>query len=205
MDEACRMGDAARKTRLSPEEYLALERAAEARHEYADGEIFAMSGGTYEHSKIAGNIIRDLGIALFGRGCAVLTSAMRIHSAATGRYVYPDAAVICGQPLFQDDKRDTLLNPKVIVEVLSDSTEAYDRGDKFAQYRTIASFRTYVLASQKEPRIEVFSRQPDDSWLLRVYGPGEQAALSDVDAFLEVDRIYQDVQQMSVSSGTPNL
>jgi len=204
MDEASGMGDAALKIRLSPEEYLAVERAAEERHEYADGEIYAMSGGTYEHSKIAGNIIRDLGIALLGRGCAVLTSDMRIHIAATNRYLYPDAAVVCGQPLFQDNKRDTLLNPKLCVEVLSDSSEAYDRGDKFAQYRTIVSFRTYVLASQKEARIEVFSRQPDDSWVLRVHGPGERAALADVDAFLEVDRIYHEVLGASASSGTSN-
>src|SRR5205085_2023663 len=108
--------------------------------------IFAMSGGTIEHSTVAGNIIRDLGIALFDRRCRVLTSDMRIHITATGRFVYPDVAAVCDRPEFFDERRDTLLNPKLVVEVLSDSSEAHDRGEKFAQYRTIASLKTYVLA-----------------------------------------------------------
>ncbi len=194
------MGSAAPKVGLSPDEYLAFERGADERHEYADGEIFAMSGGTIEHATIAGNIIRDLGVALFGGACRVLTSDMRIHIAATGRYVYSDALVVCGPPRFQDDKRDTLLNPRLVIEVLSDSSEAYDRGDKFAQYRSIDSLRTYLLASQKAPRIEVFLRQPDDSWVLRIYGPGERAPLGEVNAFLDVDRIYQNVLATPVAS-----
>lgn len=203
MDEAWSMGQAVLQTRLSPEEYLAFERAAEERHEYADGEIFAMSGGTIAHSAIAGNIARELGIALSGRGCLVLNPDMRIHVAATGRYVYADASVLCGKPLFHDDRRDTILNPKLIVEVLSDSTEAYDRGDKFAGYRTIASLRTYVLASQKEPHIEIFTRQPDDSWLLRVHGPGERAALPDVDVLLDIDRVYDSVVLELLTGASP--
>ena len=200
MDEAGVMGDPALKGKLSPEEYLAFERSSEQRHEYADGEIFAMSGGTFEHALIAGHILRDLGSALIDRGCSVLTSDMRIHIAATGRYVYPDSSVVCGQPQFLDKERDTLLNPQVIVEVLSDSTEGYDRGDKFDQYRTIPTFRTYVLASQKTPRIEVFSRQPDNSWVLRVYGPGEQAALPGLDVALDVDRVYRGALTMPPSA-----
>ena len=196
MDEAWRRGHAVEQTRLSPKEYLAFERAAEGRHEYANGEIFAMSGGTIEHSAIAGNIARELGIALSDRGCLVLNPDMRIHVVATSRYVYADASVLCENPLFLDDRRDTILNPKLVVEVLSDSSEAYDRGDKFAGYRTIASLRTYVLASQKEPRVEVFSRQPDGSWLLRVYGPGERAALPDIDTLLDVDRVYRGVLEL---------
>ncbi|MEZ4301600.1 MAG: Uma2 family endonuclease [Polyangiaceae bacterium] len=180
-------------TKLSPEEYLAFERAAEQKHEYADGEIFAMSGGTFEHSAVAGNIIGELRSLLFERACSVLTSDMRIHIPAKGRYVYPDASVVCERPRFLDDQRDTLLNPQVIVEVLSDSTEGYDRGDKFDQYRTITAFRVYVLASPKAPHIEVFSRQPDDSWVLRVYGPGQRAALPGLDVSLEVDRVYRGV------------
>jgi Uma2 family endonuclease len=199
MEEAWGMGDAALKIRMSPGEYLAFERASEERHEYADGEIFAMSGGTIQHAAIAGNIIRDLGIALRGRGCRVLTSDMRIHIPATGRYVYPDAAVVCGQAKLQDEHSDTLLNPRLIVEVLSDSSEAYDRGDKFDQYRTIESLRTYVIASQKGPRIEVFSRQSGDSWLLRVYGPGQRAALQDLEVFLDVDLVYKDALEPPAS------
>jgi Uma2 family endonuclease len=187
------MGQAAVRTKLSPQEYLDLERAAEQRHEYADGEIFAMAGGTLEHSAVAANLLGELRNALLGRGCRVLSSDMRIKIAATGRYLYPDASVLCGRPEFEDTTRDTLLNPTAIVEVLSDSTEAYDRGDKFAQYRTIPSLREYVLSSQKEPRVEVFTRQPDGSWILRIYGAGARAALGSIGCEIEVDRLYLEV------------
>ncbi len=193
MDEAAGMGRAVLQARLSPEEYLAFERASEDRHEYADGEIFAMSGGTIAHSEITGNIYGELRNAVRPRGCRVLNGDMRIHIEATGRYVYADALILCDKPLFHDGRMDTLLNPKLVVEVLSDSTEAYDRGDKFAGYRTIPSLRTYVLASQKEPRIEVFSRQADGSWVLRAYGPGERAVLTDIDVLLDVDAVYAGV------------
>jgi Uma2 family endonuclease len=129
------MGHAALRTRLTPQEYLAFERSAEQRHEYADGEIFAMPGGTREHSLIAGNVYGELSTALLERRCEVHGSDMRIKIPATERYVYPDASVVCGRPVFDDDTRDTLVNPVVIVEVLSDSSEAYDRGDKFGHYR----------------------------------------------------------------------
>jgi Uma2 family endonuclease len=184
------MGHAAARARLSPEEYLELERSSDQRHEYADGEVFAMAGGSLEHSTIAANILGELRNAVLGRGCRVLTSDMRIKISATGRYVYPDGSVVCGRPELEGDKRDTLLNPTVIVEVLSDSTEAYDRGDKFAQYRTLPSLREFVLASQKEPRIEVFTWQPDGSWVLRVFGEGERAALASIGCDIEVVRAY---------------
>jgi len=194
------MGHAAVRTGLSPEEYLALERSSERRHEYADGEIFAMSGGSEEHSLLAGNVIREIGNAVSDRGCRVLTSDMRIKITARNRYVYPDASVVCDRSAFEDDKRDTLLNPLVLVEVLSDSSEAYDRGDKFAQYRTIPSLSEYVLLSQKEPRIEVFTRQPDGGWMLRSYGPGERAALTSLACELDVDRAYLNVFREPASS-----
>jgi Uma2 family endonuclease len=187
------MGHAAMKTGLSPEEYLAFERSSELRHEYADGEIFAMSGGTAEHSLLAGNVNFELRVAVAARGCLVFTSDMRLKIADRNRYVYPDVSVVCERPTFEDDKRDTLQNPLVIVEVLSDSTEAYDRGDKFAQYRSISSMSEYVLLSQKEPRIEVFTRQPDGGWLLRSYGPGERAALASLTCELDVDTVYKNV------------
>ena len=187
------MGDAAAVRKLSPAEYLAFERSSETKHEYADGEIFAMSGGTFAHSAIAANIGRLLGTALEERGCTTLTSDMRIHVPATGRYVYPDGSIVCGPPSFQDEQQDTLLNPVVIVEVLSDSTEAYDRGDKFAGYQSIPSLRHYVIASQKVARIEVFTRQSDGSWILRNYGPGEHAELSAAGCAIDVDRVYRSV------------
>ncbi len=110
-----------------------------------------MSGGTAEHSAISLNLMAELRGALSGQKCRPFESNMRVHIPATGRYLYPDGSIACGRPQFKDEARDTLLNPRVIVEVLSDSTEAYDRGDKFASYRTVTSFEEYVIASQKQP------------------------------------------------------
>ncbi|MCK6586049.1 MAG: Uma2 family endonuclease [Polyangiaceae bacterium] len=187
------MGQAAVRTGVSPAEYLVFERSSEMKHEYADGEIFAMSGGTAEHSLVAGNVIRELGNAVADRGCRVLTSDMRVKIPGRARYVYPDASVVCERPIFEDDKRDTLLNPRLVIEVLSESSEAYDRGDKFRQYQTIPSVLEYVLLSQTEPRIEVFTRQGDGGWLLRAYGPGERVALASLACEFDVDRTYKDV------------
>jgi Uma2 family endonuclease len=184
------MGQAALRTKASEQDYLAFERAAEERHEYADGEIFAMSGGSWEHSLIASNINRELGTALLERRCAVHGSDMRVHIPSTGRYTYADVLVVCDRPVFTDEARDTLENPVVIVEVLSDSTERYDRGDKFEQYQTVASLRDYVLVSQKKARIEHFRKQADGTWVLRVAGPGDRIVLESVGCELLVDRAY---------------
>lgn len=195
------MGQAALRVGLSEQEYLAFERAADEKHEYAAGEIFAMSGGTLEHNAIAANILGELGNGLAGKGgCRVLTSDMRVHIPANRRYVYPDGSIVCGRAELMDDARDTLLNPRVVIEVLSDSTEAYDRGDKFAAYQSIPSLQEYVLLSQKRPRIEVLTRQSDASWTLRIYGPGERAALRSVACAVEVDKVYADVLQDLKSS-----
>ncbi|WP_434043297.1 MULTISPECIES: Uma2 family endonuclease [Sorangium] len=187
------MGQAATRTRLSPAEYLAFERASEQKHEYANGEIFATPGCTREHSLLAGNIQRELGNALLERACEVHTSDMRVKITSTGRYVYPDASVVCGNPVFEDAEVDTLLNPNVIVEVLSDSSEAYDRGDKFAQYRSVPSNMEYVVVSQKEVRIEHFQRQPDGRWLLSILGSGMQLELESIGVVIGVDRVYRKV------------
>ncbi len=184
------MGEAALRTKVSEQEYLAFERAAEERHEYANGEIFAMSGGAWEHSLIASNINGELRSAMLKRRCSAHGSDMRIHIPSTGRYTYADALVVCGQPLFTDEVRDTLVNPIVIVEVLSDSTEKYDRGDKFEQYQTIASFQDYVLVSQKKVRIEHFRKQADGTWVLRASGPGERVVLESIGCELAVDMAY---------------
>jgi Uma2 family endonuclease len=175
---------------MSPEEYLAFERASEQRHEYADGEIFAMAGGTREHSLTATNIVGELRAALRGRRCEVHGSDLRIKVPSTGRYVYSDGVVVCGRAVFEDETRDTLLNPLVIVEVLSDSSEAYDRGDKFLQYQSIPSIKDYVLASQKEARIEHFRRLPDGTWLLRILRPGERLVLESTGCEIAVDDAY---------------
>lgn len=184
------MGQPALDIGLSPADYLAFERTSEMKHEYADGEIFAMSGGTREHSLLAGNILGELRLALLERRCEVYTSDMRVQIPSTRRYVYPDVSVVCSQPLFADDERDTLLNPSVVVEVLSDSSESYDRGDKFAQYRTLASIKEYVLVSQKTVLIEHFRRHTDGTWVFSVLGPGERLVLPTIECSIEVDRAY---------------
>ena len=184
------MGRPALQNRLSPAEYLVFERSSHEKHEYANGELFAVSGGTREHSLLQGNIQRELGNALLERPCEVHTADMRVKIAASGRYVYPDASVVCGEPRFEDAHVDTLVNPSVVVEVLSESSEAYDRGDKFAQYQRAASISDYVLISQTEARVEHFRRQPDGRWLLTVLGPGTTLALESIGVNVAVDRIY---------------
>ncbi len=184
------MGQPAIRSGLTPAEYLACERASPEKHEYADGEMFAMAGCSREHSLITGSILRELGSALLDRPCEVHTSDMRIKIASRGRYVYPDASVVCGDPVFEDAEVDTLLNPKLIIEVLSDSTEAYDRGDKFDQYRSIPSLTDYVLISQKAMRLEHFERQPDARWLLTIVGPGESLAIESIGVTVEIERLY---------------
>jgi Uma2 family endonuclease len=153
------------KTKITPQVYLELERKAEIKSEYLDGEMFAMTEVWLEHNTIVVNIVTELNVQFKGRPCGVYASDMRTKVSPTGLYTYPDAIALCGEPRFEDDHFDTLINPQLIIEVLSDSTESYDRGKKFAHYRTIDSLREYVLVSQTECRIERFARQDDGNWL----------------------------------------
>src|SRR5437016_3013728 len=155
-----------RISKLTPAEYLAIERAAELRSEYYRGEMFAMAGGSARHSRIKTNVLVELGVRLKGHECAPYDSDLRVCVAATGLYTYPDASVICGPLEFDDEHRDTVLNPTVLVEVLSESSEAYDRGKKFNHYRRIESLQEYLLVSQDEPKIEHYLRCDDGSWKL---------------------------------------
>lgn len=182
------MGQVAEKLPMTPTEYLAFERSSNEKHEYVNGEIFAMSGGTREHSLLSTSVARELGNALLERPCEVHGSDMKIKTASD--YHYADALVICGAPVFEDQTRDVVLNPKVIVEVLSDSTERYDRGDKFTSYRTLESLQDYVLVSQKSVQVEHFRRLPDGQWLYRALGPGERLALESVGCAIPIDGIY---------------
>lgn len=162
------MGLAQTVALISEADYLKTERLAPHKREYYDGEVFAMAGGSRQHSLIAANVIGELRNRLArGRGCVVYDSNLRVKVEATGLYTYPDVTVACGRHRFTDAAQDTLLNPTVLVEVLSDSTEAYDRGKKFEHYRQIPSLRAYLLVSQREPRVEMFARQPDGQWLWR--------------------------------------
>src|SRR2546426_11011230 len=152
--------------RLTEAEYLELERAAEFKSEFFEGEMFAMAGGTPQHSLIGTNLARELGNRLAGGRCLAYNGDLRIKIEATGLCTYPDLSVICGPLRFAEGTNDTVVNPTMVVEVLSDSTEAYDRGKKFEHYRQIPTLQAYLLVSQKEPRIEQFTRQPDGRWVL---------------------------------------
>lgn len=158
-----------RNTLVTPEEYLAAERKAETRSEYFAGEVFAMVGASKRHNLIAANIIRVLGNGLLERPCNVYPSDMRVKVSATGKYTYPDVVAACEPELFDDAENDTLLNPLVIIEVLSASTEAYDRGKKFEQYQQIASLTEYILVAQEPYRIEQYVRQSDKEWRYSEY------------------------------------
>jgi len=151
---------------ISVTDYLAAERQAETKSEYLDGEVFAMSGASRSHNLIALNAAASMHGQLKGRPCETYAGDMRVHIPATGFYTYPDVTVVCGEPRFDDSELDTLLNPTLLIEVLSPSTEGYDRGKKFAHYRTLDSLREYVLVAQEEVRVEVFTRREDGHWLL---------------------------------------
>ncbi len=184
-----------RKTHLTPEEYLALERKAGIRSEYLDGDMVAMSGGTREHNLIVGNIVRELGIQLKDRPCEIYPSVMRVKVSATGLYTYPDITMVCGDPQFEDARRDTLLNPVLIVEVLSESTESYDRGAKFAHYRKVPSVIEYVLVSQRQYSIEQYARQSNGPWLRsEVRGTKGKLDLPSIQCSIELAEIYERVE-----------
>ena len=153
------------RTYLTPGEYLAFERKATTKHEYLLGEIVAMSGASFTHNFITGDIFGELREQLKGRKCKAATSDMRVKVSGTSSYFYPDVVVFCGEPLAEDNQFDTLLNPTVIVEVLSPSTEAYDRGEKFAHYQQLASLQEYVLVSQDKVHVEHYLRQ-GSQWVL---------------------------------------
>jgi Uma2 family endonuclease len=154
------------KTYLPPEEYLAIERQAEYKSEYLAGEVFAMVGASRKHNLITVNIIVALGQQLRDKPYELYPSDMRVRVPAKGLYTYPDVAVACGEPNFEDNYFDTLLNPTLIVEVLSPSTASYDRTKQFGHYRKIDSLAEYLLVAQDEYKIEQYVKQPDQRWLL---------------------------------------
>ena len=154
------------KARVTVADYLSMDRASSEKHEFAFGEIYAMGGASARHVEIVGNIAGELGNRLRQRPHRVYSTDLRLCVDADHRYTYPDVVVVCGQPQFLDDQLDTLLNPDLIVEVLSESTRNYDRGDKFQQYRGIPSFREYLLVDQAKAHVERYSKQQDGTWSL---------------------------------------
>src|ERR1700722_11097606 len=155
-----------RTTLLTPEEYLEIERRAERKSEYFEGQMYAMAGASHAHVLIVDNLGREIGIQLKGGPCRDYSSELRLRVGTNGLYTYPDLMVICGDPQFVDNRTDTVVNPVMIIEVLSESTEAFDRGKKFEQYRKLASLREYVMVAQDTPHMEQYVRQMDGHWLL---------------------------------------
>ncbi len=182
------------KPYYTPAQYLAMEREAEYKSEYLHGEIFAMSGASRQHNLITTNVVREISSQLKGRPCETYSGDMRVKVSSGGLYTYPDVAAVCGESRFDDAQMDTLVNPNLIIEVLSPSTEAYDRGDKFAQYRTLETLTEYVLISQDKPRVERFLRQTDGDWLLSVANDlHDTVRLSSIGCTLALGEIYDKV------------
>ena len=179
--------------RLSEARYLEIERAADFKSEFYDGEMFAMAGETRDHSLIASNLVRELGNRLGNRPCVVFNSDLRVKIQATGLFTYPDASVVCGPEEYVPGVDDTLVNPTFVAEVLSDSTEAYDRGKKAENYRQIVSLREYMLLSQKEPHVELFTRW-EGQWALReVSGLDAVVELPALSVTLALSELYAKV------------
>ncbi len=193
------MVSAAQRIWMTEEEYLAFERASDEKHEYIGGEIFAMGGGSGPHSAIGSAFCRVLGVALLGRRCTVFNTEIAIYIPASRRFVYADASVVCGRILYKDNERDILLNPRVIVEVLSPSTEDYDRDDKFTHYQKVPSLAHYLLASQNEKLVEVSTRLEDGSWTSVKCGAGDKIALPAIECEIEVDQVYAGVFEAEVA------
>jgi Uma2 family endonuclease len=180
--------------RYTPEEYLTIEREAVYKSEFFNGEIFAMSGASRKHNLITGSVYSSIYMQLRKRECEVYANDMRVKVSPTGLYTYPDIAVVCGPPLFDDTFSDTLINPNVICEVLSDSTEAYDRGSKFRNYRTLPSLSDYILIHQYTRQVEHYTRQPDNSWrFLEYFKPGDGFEIRSIGCELKLEDIYEKV------------
>jgi Uma2 family endonuclease len=182
------------KNLLTPEQYLAIERDAEFKSEYYAGEMYAMAGASRQHNLIVSSIIRVLGNQLLDRDCNVYPSDMRIRIIKNGKYTYPDVAVACGEEQFEDEYKDTLLNPLIIIEVLSETTEAYDRGKKFENYQQIDSLREYILVTQEPYRIEQYVRQNDKTWTYSEYHEAEERMeISTIGCGLSLKDVYAKV------------
>jgi Uma2 family endonuclease len=175
------------------EEYLAFERSSELKHEYISGEIVAMAGATRAHNLVTGNIAQRLRNQLGGKPCETYSSEMRVRTTPT-EYTYPDVVVVCDEPQFEDAELDTLLNPTVVVEVLSKSSEARDRGEKFLDYRGIESVKDIILITQHKMRVEHYVRQPNNDWILHdISDPDGMTIMTSIGCTLTLAEIYERV------------
>lgn len=178
------------KVKMTYAEYLAREATAEVKHDFIAGEAFAMAGGTIEHGAVGLAVAAEVRAALTGKPCRVLNSDVRVRVRSTGASFYPDVSVVCGKLETSPDDADAVTNPVVLVEVLSESTEAYDRGAKAAHYRRLDSLKEYVLVSQTERRVEVQRRNERNIWELHFFGAGERVELSSLGVSFAVDAVY---------------
>jgi Uma2 family endonuclease len=182
--------------RYTLEEYLAIERRnTQQRSGYLAGEIFAMGGASERHNLIVTNIVRELSIQMKGQPCKVYSSDMRVKVTSIGLYTYPDIVALCGEAKFDDDQKDTLLNPTLIIEVLFRSIERYDRGEKFEHYRKLQSLAEYLLVSQEKRHVDHYVRQPDNQWLLsESSNPQDTIQLPSINCSLAIAEIYDKVE-----------
>lgn len=184
------MPEFAHRVRYSYAQYLELEDASNVRHEYLDGQIYGMAGGTPEHAALAAAFIGLLYAQVARSGCRTHSSDLRVRVPATGLATYPDITIVCGEREVHPEDANALTNPTLIAEVLSDSTEQYDAGEKFEHYRQLAALRQYVLIAQDRPRVVVRTRTPDGTWTERSYADGETVDLPSINATLAVDELY---------------
>ena len=192
------------KTFLTAEEYLEIERKAEYKSEYYQGEMFAMAGASEAHNLLVWNLIRELGQQLRSRPCHAYPSDMRVRVSPAGLYTYPDVVVVCGERQFLTEQKDTLLNPTLLVEVLSPSTEAYDLGRKFDHYKSIESLGQYLLVATDRIHADLFTRQADGSWLLRSASRMEDSLdLHSVGCRLTLADLYEKVELAKPNPARP--
>ena len=181
------------KTYMTPEEYLKFERASEEKHEYYAGEIFAMSGASKNHNRITGSTSAALYAQLHQRPCDIFSSDMRVKIHSTGLYTYPDISIVCGEPEFEDSEVDILLNPNVIIEVLSPSTEAYDRGKKFHHYQTIPSLQEYLLIAQDSIHVDHYVSRGNEWVLSNAKTLDSVITLPSIDCTLRLSNVYEKI------------
>lgn len=194
------MALAARKLKLSYQDYLEIERQTDTRHEFLDGEVFAMAGGTLRHSATKANLLGQFYVGLRGRApCRTYDSDTKIRVPATGLATYPDLAIICGQPEVDAEDPNAATNPTLLAEVLSPSTEAWDRGGKFDHYQQLPSLQHYLLLDPRKPLLQHFERQADGSWRLTTHRAG--GSLTVLGVTLSVDELYADLPEDPPAAG----
>jgi Uma2 family endonuclease len=179
---------------MTEQEYLAFERASETKHEFLDGRVYAMAGASMRHGRIIKNTSGSLYNQLRGGPCEAITNDLRVRVRATGLNAYPDIVILCGEPVLTDDHLDTLLNPTILIEVLSPSTEAFDRAEKWVHYQQIPSLQEYLLIAQGAPRVDHYIRQDDGSWRYTVtIGLDASVGLPTVGCTLALAEVYENV------------